>query len=399
MLLLKLWNYFRGYVIIAVEGYFLEKFINICIHRQIFLWDIKKRKDRTMVLKVSIKGFKLLRPVSRKSKCRVRILRKQGLPFIKRKYRKRKAFVLGAALFIIIFYSLTSFIWTIEIKGNKKIDSGLILEKLAQEGIKPGTVKYRIDTKRVASDLMLDIRELAWVGVTVKGTKVKIEVNERVIPPTLVPKDKPCNIIAARDGIIKSVVSKAGFDMVKAGDTVVKGQLLVTGVVPGRDEKSEKTLVHAVSTVKARTWYEAECPVNLKPVVKERTGNKQDRYSLVLFNKKINLSFGKVSFENYDKIEIKKRLTIGEDLVFPFELNIDRYYENNIVENEISLDEAKNIASDQAYKDASQDIQESAEIVKSDVVFIEKDEGAQIIARVTIECIEDIGISEEIGGN
>lgn len=399
MLLLKLWNYFRGYVIIAVEGYFLEKFINICIHRQIFLWDIKKSKDRTMVLKISIKGFKMLRPVSRKSKCRVRIIRKCGLPFVKRRYRKRKAFVLGAALFLMIFYSLTSFIWSIEIKGNKKIDSGIILEKLAQEGLKPGRVKYGIDTKRIASDLMLDIKELAWVGVTVKGTKVKIEVDERVIPPDLVPKDKPCNIIAVKDGIVKSVVSKAGFDMVKTGDTVVKGQLLVTGVVPGRDEKSEKTLVHAVSTVKARTWYEAESPVNLKPIVKERTGKKKDKYSLVLFNKKINLSFGKVSFENYDKIEIKKRLTVGEDVVFPFEFDIDRYYENNLTENEISLDEAKKIASDQAYKDASEEIQDGAEIVKSDVVFIEKDEGAQLIARVTIECIEDIGISEEIGGS
>jgi similar to stage IV sporulation protein len=125
----------------------------------------------------------------------------------------------------------------------------LILKKLAGYGIKPGTVKYGIDTKKLAGSLMLDIKELSWVGVTVKGTKVKIQVDERFLPPPMVPKTEPCNIVARRDGIIKSIVSKAGFDVAKAGDTVAKGQLLVTGVVPGRDEKAQTTLVHAVSTV------------------------------------------------------------------------------------------------------------------------------------------------------
>ncbi len=397
MLLLKLWNYFRGYVIIAVEGYFLEKFINICIHRQVFLWDIKKRGSRTMLLKVSIKGFKMLRPVAHKTKCRVRIVSKRGLPFIKNRYRKRKAFLFGAGVFLILFYSLTSFVWSIEITGNEKIEGRVILERLAEEGVKPGSVKYGIDAKEIASDLMLDIKELAWVGVTVKGTKVKIQVEERVIPPSLVEKDEPCSIVARRDGIIKSVVSKAGFDMVKPGDTVTKGQLLVTGVIPGKDEKSEATLVHAISTVKARTWYEAECPVNIKPVVKERTGKRKDSYSLVLFNRKINLSFGKVSFENYDKIEIKRRLAFGEDLVFPFEFNIDRFYENKYIENEISLDEAKKDAADEAYRDASENIPDDAELVKSDVKFEGKDDGT-LTANVIIECIEDIGLSERIGG-
>jgi similar to stage IV sporulation protein len=129
MILLKLWNYFRGYVIIAVEGYFLEKFINICTHRQVFLWDIKKRKDRTMTLKVSINGFKLLRPISYKTKCRVKILKRCGLPFLKKRYGKRKAFMLGALVFIALFYCLTSFIWSVEITGNKDIEKLIDFEE------------------------------------------------------------------------------------------------------------------------------------------------------------------------------------------------------------------------------------------------------------------------------
>ncbi|MDP4182096.1 MAG: sporulation protein YqfD [Bacillota bacterium] len=398
MLILKLWNYFRGYVIIAIEGYFLEKFINICIHRQIFLWDIKKHGSGKMTLKVSIKGFKLLRPVARKTKCSIKIMRKVGLPFVKNKYKKRKTFLIGAVAFIIAFYTMTSFIWTIEITGNKKVNSDFILDKLKEAGIKPGVLKYNIDTKKVGSDLMLKIDKLGWVGVSVKGTKMKVQVDERILPPKLVSKDKPCNIVAKKDGIIKSVISKSGFDLVKPGDTVTEGQILVTGNVPGRDEKDSVTPIHAISSVKARTWYEGTSPVELKTTVKERTGNKKSKYSLVLFTKKINLTFGKVSFNNYDKIEIKKVLSIGNDLVFPFEFIDDVYYESQLVEKEVPQEEAEKTAAQKAYESACDNIEPGAQIVKRDTKLINNEDGTQTV-KVIIECVENIGISEEIGGN
>jgi len=58
MLIFRLWNYIRGYVIIFVEGYFLEKFVNICTRRQILLWDIQRDRNSKMTLKVSIRALR-----------------------------------------------------------------------------------------------------------------------------------------------------------------------------------------------------------------------------------------------------------------------------------------------------------------------------------------------------
>lgn len=128
MLLFRLWNYIRGYVIIVVEGYFLEKFVNICTRRQILLLDIKRQKNSKMTLKVSIKGFRMLKPIAKKTGCRVKILKKHGLPFLINRYKSRKTFLLGAALFIVLFYIMTSFVWTIEVTGNKKLNHRLLLK-------------------------------------------------------------------------------------------------------------------------------------------------------------------------------------------------------------------------------------------------------------------------------
>lgn len=126
MLMLKLWNYMRGYVIISVEGFFLEKFINICIRRKIFLWDIKKIKGNYMTLKVSIKAFKMLRPVAKKTKSRIRIIGKRGMPFVYSKYKGRKAFAAGGLFFVILIYILSSYIWAVEVKIETSVKKGTL---------------------------------------------------------------------------------------------------------------------------------------------------------------------------------------------------------------------------------------------------------------------------------
>ncbi len=397
MLLIRIWNYIRGYVIIIVNGYFLEKFINICIHRQIFLWDLKRRNKNEMTLKVSIKGFKVLRPIAKKTKCSVHLVGKRGLPFTLSRYKKRKTFLLGACIFIFLFYVLTSFIWSIEIIGNKNIKSEKIVEVLETYGVGTGKVKFNVNTDNIVNNLMLDIKELAWVGVVLKGTKLKIEVVERVTPPKLIPTAVPCKIIARSDGIIKSIVTKVGEAVVKEGDTVTKGQTLISGLVKNKNENESPLIVHAIGSVKARTWYESKFPVKTNIIEKERTGDNINKYSILLLNKKFSLFGKKNRFIISDKVEIKKNLYIGEDIVLPFGFIIDRYYENIEVEKELDIDTAKQLAADTAYRDAMSQINEEAQIVKTTPDFIE-DEELGLAASIVIECIEEIGMENRLEG-
>lgn len=397
-MLLRLWNYIRGYVIIFVEGYFLEKFVNICTRRQIFLWDIRKKKNSAMSMKISIKGFKMLKPIAKKTGCRVKILRKRGVPFVLYRYKRRKTFILGAVLFVFMFYFMTSFVWTVEVIGNEKLTSTYILDKVSSVGVRPGVFKYRINPHEVANSLMLDVDELSWVSVVIKGTKVKINVAEAVLKPKLVEKDVPCDIVAAKDGVVKSIFVKSGLGAVQAGDTVEKGQVLINGTIPVKNQEDNPRILHAIGDVMARTWYDGSQTVETKIFEKIRTGETKDNYSLVLLSRKIDLFHKEPPYGEYDKVDIGKTLSIGEDLVLPFGLVIERYYENNILEKELSLDEAKKLAEDSAYKKAYKDVPKEAQIVNSEVSFIEKEDG-QIVAEIVIECLENIGYERKIGGN
>ena len=95
-------KYFTGYVNVKVEGFFIERFINMCISKKILLMDIKREKSTIMYADVKLADYKRLRQVAKKTKSKIKIQSKNGLPFTAHKYRKRKIFVVFF-LIVIIF--------------------------------------------------------------------------------------------------------------------------------------------------------------------------------------------------------------------------------------------------------------------------------------------------------
>ena len=397
-MLLRLWNYLHGYVIIIVEGFFVEKIINICMHRQIKLWDIRAQRKGLMTMRMNVNSFKLIRPIARKARCKVRLLKKNGLPFVVNKYRRRKAFFVGAVLFFVLLYILTSFIWSVEITGNEKLQTSELEASLAQNGIGTGVLKYSIDTDRAVSNMMIGIEELSWISIVVRGTKVKVDVRERIEMPTIVPRHIPCDIVAVKDGIIKRIVATEGFEAAGEGDTVQRGQVLISGSIPLKDEKKEHRLVHAMGTVTARTWYEEEAPVILSQTQRIRTGKVINDHSLILFSWELDILQRKNKFADYTVIESRKKLSLGENMVFPIEWVSVKYIEEKLIEATINEEDAKGAAVQAAMEKLSEKIPDTAEIISKNVNYVSDDKKG-LIAKVTIECIEDIGRSKQIGGN
>ena len=123
-----------------------------------------------------------------------------------------------------------------------------------------------------------------------------------------------------------------------------------------------------------------------------------DNVYISLIIKKFNLLKKEIKYENFDKIEIKKRVKIGEDMVFPFEYVIERFYEVENIYKELELNEAKNFAALESRKKLLERIPDDANIVNTDLNYIESDDG-KIVARIIVECEEEIGLKKRIGGN
>ena len=100
-----------GFVNITVEGFFVERFINICKSKGIFLWNVKMKKGVLLYASIGINDYKNIRTIAKKTGTRIRIKKKCGIPFILNKYKKRKIFaghkhILSGAAALIVAVAL-----------------------------------------------------------------------------------------------------------------------------------------------------------------------------------------------------------------------------------------------------------------------------------------------------
>lgn len=220
-------GYISGYVNISVEGYFIERFINICISKGILLWNMRREKSTYLQTNINIKDFKKIKAVAKKTKCRVTINSKKGLPFTLNRYKKRKIFVL-ALLMIIFSISYTSgFIWNIEISGNERIETQELLDQLNEKGITIGARKSKIDTEEIIREIRLKRNDIAWMSIDLNGTNAIIKVVENIEKPQIVNKNDYCSIVANKAGVITKINARSGTPLVKIGDVVTEESLLV----------------------------------------------------------------------------------------------------------------------------------------------------------------------------
>lgn len=82
--------YILGYVNVVIEGFFIEKFINKCISKRIFFWNTKRTKSTIFSANIGVNNFRDVVKIAKQCKCKIRINKKSGLPFVLNRYRKRK---------------------------------------------------------------------------------------------------------------------------------------------------------------------------------------------------------------------------------------------------------------------------------------------------------------------
>lgn len=214
--------YILGYASISVEGYFIERFINVCISKNILLWNVKRKKSSFLFTNIAIKDFKRIRKIAKTTKCHVKIEKKKGLPFLLYRYKKRKIFIGLLIAILLIIFCLSNFVWNIEITGDNNISKQELIEELNKYGLKTGMLKTKVNTKDVINNIRLNRDDIAWIGIKMIGTNVIVEVVEADKKPDIIDEDEYCNIVSDKDGIITKINVQNGTALAKVGDVVTK---------------------------------------------------------------------------------------------------------------------------------------------------------------------------------
>lgn len=385
LFLVRLWNYFCGYAIITVRGIRVEKFINLAVINEIYLWDMKKLDYYTLRAKIGIKDFFRIRDIVKRTNSSVSIQEKCGVPFRIKAIRRRKLLLFGVGTLLIFLYILSSYIWMIEVKGEVNLKIETILDELDKVGLKVGIRKAKIDKRDIENKILINLPELTWVGIEVKGTKAYITLSERIDEPEFVNIDEPCNILAAKNAIIDKILVLNGDGIVKDGDTVEKGQLLVTGII--ERENTDTRYVHAMAKIFAKTWYEDIEEIPLKQIEYRKSGKTKRLYSLEFLGKSSRKKLI-IPYKDYNKSVFQDFIFEFGDYVFPIKLITVIFTELKPIEKQLDIQEAKERCINRLTEKTKLQYPEGSIVINKKVEYFSNKD--TIIGKISVEVIEDI---------
>lgn len=257
----------------------LNRFIKKCIDNNINLYNISYVKDKMVVL-IDVKDYLKIKKLNYYSK--IRVVKYDGLLNIKKIIKDNMFYISVIFLSFIWMNLLTNYIVDIEIIHSNSGIRRLLKEELDKNNVKRFSLAYSFEeldniTKKILAD---NKNNLEWVSIKKDGMKYIVRAEERIIKSEVV-SDKPRDIVASKDAYITKVISSKGNVLVRQGEYVKKGTVLISGKITLYEDV--KGVTSASGSVYGNVWY--ECTVETpKEISSERlTGRK--RYNLNVGNK------------------------------------------------------------------------------------------------------------------
>lgn len=403
MIMKKIWAYFVGYLVLIVQGNHPERFINMAFTRGIHLWDLAWKSPDTLMVKVYAHSFRTLRHVARQSRCRIRIHKKQGFPFLIHRFRHRRMLLAGALIFCLILYFLSSIIWTVDVSGTRKISPRQVRELAAEKGLKQGNFCFRVQRDQVEGYILRELPGVSYVEVKV-GPRSKVRIIEKVDPP---PSQGPCHIVAKKDGVIDSILTLNGQPKVKEGDLVKKGQVLISGAIyppppeadpadPKPPSPPQKPLryVSAQGIVYGKLWYRFYGEGLRDEIAEEKTGNKVRIYCINMGGKEIIIKGPKrIPYKYYRSQTQRSKFLRWRNKTLPVEFVTIEAEEIRYLRIQRSFEETVEVAARRAREKETKGIPKGAVPVRRQYRVIGTRDDNLVRVILTVETKEEIGVA------
>ncbi|MBQ7119201.1 MAG: sporulation protein YqfD [Oscillospiraceae bacterium] len=387
----KIINFFLGSVYVRIETSYPERFLNLCAKFGIAFWDMSNEAIDVIFVRMTVRNFRRLPDVVRKVPCRVHITEKNGLPFFLHRFRKRKALVLGCMAFCVAAWIFTSFVWVIDIEGFSGLDTEKLNENLRKYGLDVGVYASGVDVDAIKNNILIEMPELSYVSVNLNGAYAYVTVKKRSMPPEILSKEIPCDIIADKDGTISDITVKSGTPQVKRGDAVIKGQLLASGYITGR--AGTTIITHADAEIRADIWRKVSARMLKKYEKKVYSGREEKVYTIILPKRRIKLSFNSgISYAKCDKIIETTELEFFGGIKLPLALECETFREYKT--------EASFFTDAEIFDELGQDVHSclipGEDAVEKDSDFVTSSDDTFAYATLTVKHNEPIGEKREI---
>ena len=383
----KVLNYLRGQVTVEVESAAPERVLNLCAAHGIPFWELEWLSEIRLRAVTARSQLPRLREVLTRTDAALTVVRTEGAPEVWRQYRRRYVLLAAALLLAAVLALGSTHIWAFQVTGNDTVPTETILRTLEKHGVALGA-RSRIDQEALRNQVLLELPDVVWLTVNMRGCTAHVQVVERTRPPHLYRDSDVQNIVAARDGLVTEVTALDGAAAVSPGDTVTAGQLLISGAA---DSPRGVRLMRATGTVQARTWYTLTVPIPL--AAEERAGESGHVTRLSLDAGRRRIKFyggGSVLGADCAKITEYRPAVLPFGLRLPLSLVTERVTAYDTAPARNAAEAARREGEAQLLYQLHQTIGEDGAVLHT--AFSREERGGWLYVTLRAECEEQIGM-------
>lgn len=313
-------------LVLKIKGKNISKFIKRMYDNKIKLYKIKKINENEINIYINKIDYEKI--IKLKTIYEVKLINKTGILKIKENIKKNIPIIISFITSITIIYLLSKITFKVEIITNNTKLKEELKEELKKNGITPYKIQKNYkELNKIKTKIIEKYRNnIEWLEIENKGTKCIIKLEERIKENEKKENNKT-NIISSKDAIIMNIEASNGIILKRKGESVKKGEVIISGKINLNDEIKE--IVEAKGKVMGEVWYKTKVSYPLAYYEEKLTGKKYTRFTIELFNKEINL------FRKKGKIERKN--IIKSNI---FKLYKNTIYEVEIIDNIYNYDEA-----------------------------------------------------------
>ncbi|MCM1282216.1 MAG: sporulation protein YqfD [Roseburia sp.] len=374
----RLYLFARGVLTVCIQGKNIARFLNLCIRAGIEFWDMEYVDSQNLRLHMYLSDVYELRPYLKKTRVKLRIVERIGLPFLLGRYRARKVYVLIFLVMAVSVAVLSTRIWRIEIVGNSSIGEETVLKYLESKDIRCGIARSAIDNEALELSLRQDFDAVIWASVYETGTRLVVSVQEKLKTDRAEEKQAECtDLVAERDAEIVSIITRNGTPKVVAGDTVEAGDILVCGrqeILGDDGEVADYFYQSADADVYGAVVYDYEDWIPTSFTEKEPTGKEKHEYYLAFGAWRLHMPSVYADYDDYERLEEVRQFVIMDSFYLPVYFGRITETEQKIVGHTRSEEEVKELALLHLEQFLS-DLEENGVSISDKNVMIEKADG------------------------
>ena len=230
--------------------------------------------------------------------------------------RKRYGVFVGIFLALLVFILSSDLVWDVRVEGNLQYGEDEIIAEIGEHGLRTGARWSDIDKGKLEVAILSASDKISWININRRGSVAYVSLVEKEVHEQDSEPVGYANVVAVCDAVIEEITVVRGFAMVEVGESVKKGDLLISGIIPG---ELGGGFCYAEGNVRGRV--QDSCEISVKETYSKKVIKNAytDRVSLNIFGFSVNIFKSYRNFtdrcdiieEDQDLFILGKRLPIS----------------------------------------------------------------------------------------